>query len=69
MNKIDKIRLRKGLSYNSIAREAGLTSAYICYLAKGKRKNPSLEAMQKISNALGEKVETVFYLNRKEGVI
>lgn len=68
MNRIDAIRLRKGLSYGFIAKEAGLTPAYICYLAKGKRTNPSLEAMQKISSALGEKVERVFKLNAEREV-
>ena len=63
MNRIDVIRLRKGLSYGSIAKETGLSSAYICFLAKDKRTNPSLDTMQKISNALGEKVERVFKLN------
>lgn len=63
MNKIDAIRSRKGLSYGFIAKETGLSSAYICFLAKNKRTNPSLDTMQKISSALGEKVERVFKLN------
>lgn len=66
MNRIDAIRLRKGLSYGFIAKETGLSSAYICFLAKDKRTNPSLDTMQKISSALGEKVEKVFKLNEKE---
>lgn len=62
-NKIDALRKKKVLSYNAIAERAGLTSAYVCLLAKGKRRNPSLEAMQKISQALEEKVEKVFQIN------
>lgn len=63
MNKIDALRKRKALSYRDIAKEAGLTPAYIHQLAKGKRTNPSLDAMQKIAHALDEKVEKVFKIN------
>jgi len=63
MNNIDTIRKKKGMSYEDIAKIAGLTATYICYLAKGKRQNPSLESMQKIAYALGEKVEKVFQIN------
>ncbi|MBU5677743.1 helix-turn-helix domain-containing protein [Alkaliphilus sp. MSJ-5] len=64
MNKIDLLRRRKSLSYGAIAKETGLTPTYICLLAKGKRTNPSLEVMQKISLALDEKVEKVFQVNQ-----
>lgn len=63
MNRIDIIRKKKCLSYAKIADAAGITATYICLLAKGNRTNPSLEVMQKISNALGEKVERVFKIN------
>lgn len=63
MNNIDKLRKIKGLTYAEIADKSGFTAMYIHLLAKGKRNNPSLEAMQKISLALGEKVERVFKLN------
>ncbi|RXM75328.1 transcriptional regulator [Clostridium tetani] len=63
MNKIDSLRKKKCLSYGAIAKEAGLTPAYVYMLAKGKRRNPSLEVMKKISYALGENVERVFKLN------
>ena len=63
MNNIDKIRLKKRLSYGVIAKDAELTPTYIHLLAKNKRTNPSLDAMKKISLALGEKVERVFPIN------
>lgn len=61
MNKIDAIKREKHLSYGDIARATGLTSAYICMLAKGQKNNPSKEAMEKISDALGETVQDVFF--------
>lgn len=63
MNRIDSLRKKKCLSYSEIAEAAGITSAYVCSLAKGKRTNPSLEVMKSISRALGEKVEKVFQIN------
>lgn len=63
MNKIDKLRKLKCMSYEEIAINAGLTASYICLLAKEKRTNPSLEAMRKIASALEEKVDRVFKIN------
>ncbi|MPU14880.1 helix-turn-helix domain-containing protein [Acinetobacter baumannii] len=63
MNKIDRLRKKKCLSYGAIAKEAGLTPTYIYLLAKDKRTNPSLEAMQNIARALDTSVEKVFSLN------
>ncbi|MCC5910051.1 MAG: helix-turn-helix transcriptional regulator [Clostridiaceae bacterium] len=63
MNRIDSIRAKKAMSYGDLAKASGLTSAYIHLLAKGKRNNPSFEVMQKLSQALGEKVEKVFKMN------
>ncbi|AGX41445.1 helix-turn-helix transcriptional regulator [Clostridium saccharobutylicum] len=63
MNKIDKLRKRKALSYNDIAKSASISAQYVYLLAKGKRSNPSLEKMRAIANALDEKVEYVFKIN------
>ena len=60
MNKIDKLRKRKALSYYDIAKSANISAQYVCLLAKGKRNNPSLEIMKSIAIALDEKVESVF---------
>lgn len=63
MNKIDELRVKSKMSYSEIAEKTGLTATYIHLLAKGKRTNPSLEVMQRISQALGAKVEKVFKMN------
>lgn len=63
MNKIDKLRKRKALSYNEIANRANISAQYVYLLAKGKRINPSFEIMKSIASALGEKVEIVFNMN------
>lgn len=63
MNKIDKLRKRKALTYNAIAERAHITSAYVYLLAKDKRKNPSFEIMKSIAEALDEKVQYVFNID------
>lgn len=63
MNRIDLLKKKKAMSYEDIAKASGFTAAYIYLLAKDKRRNPSLSAMKKISEALGEKVEKVFNMN------
>ena len=67
-NRIDIVRTKKKLSYGAIAKDAKLTATYICLLAKGKRKNPSLEVMQRISETLGEKVESIFQINPEKSL-
>lgn len=63
MNKIEKLRKRKGMTYSEIAEKVGVTYQYIYLLAKNKRTNPSLDVMKKIAHALDEKVEVVFKIN------
>ena len=63
MNKIDEFRAKKKLSYAAIAKTTGLSPTYIHFLAKGHRENPSLDVMQRIADALKEKVGNVFQIN------
>lgn len=59
-NRIDYWRNREGLTYQSIAEEAGTTAQYISMLAKGKRRNPGTDLMEKIADALNKKIRQVF---------
>lgn len=61
MNNIKIYRGKLGLSIYKIAELSGLTPSYISNLENDNRTNPSKEAMQKISNALGENVQAVFF--------
>lgn len=63
MNNIEKLKKKKCMSYEAIAKEAGVTAQYIFLLAKDKRTNPSLSVMKAIANALDEKVDKVFKFN------
>lgn len=63
MNEIKALRSKLGMSIYDIAQATKLAPSYISNLEHGRRVNPSLDVMQKISNALGERVEKVFKLN------
>lgn len=66
MNKIKFYRNNLNLSIYKIAELAGLTASYISNLENDNRTNPSKETMQKISNALGESVQAIFFPNEIE---
>lgn len=61
VNKIKFYRNNLGLSTYKIAELSGLTASYISNLENDNRTNPSKEVMQKISDALGESVQAVFF--------
>lgn len=50
---IKTLRQEKGLSQKALAKEVGVTDAYITMLESGKRKNPSLAVLQRLAKALG----------------
>ncbi len=56
--KIREIRLKKELTQEELAHNAELDYSYINQIENGKR-NPSMEAVEKISKALGVKVQTL----------
>ncbi|HDK7179181.1 TPA: transcriptional regulator [Clostridium botulinum] len=51
-NSIQKIRIINGLGLNETARKAGITGGYLSALEKGKKQNPSLETLIKLSRVL-----------------
>lgn len=48
---VEKIRVKKGLTQEKLAFEAGLNRAYIGYIERGER-NPSTDTLVKIARAL-----------------
>lgn len=63
MNSIEKLKKKKCMSYEDIAKKAGVTAQYVFLLAKGERNNPSLEVMKSVANALEEPIDKVFELS------
>lgn len=74
--KIKEIREHKKMSKSELARLIGVSPAYITMLENGTKKNPSIDTLKKISNALNiplseflkeDKKTTI--LNKKTGDI
>lgn len=49
---IKTLRIKKNLSQTQLAEKASITQAYLSLLETGKKKNPSLEILQRIAAAL-----------------
>ena len=47
------LRESRGLNRVELAKRAAITVAYVSALELGKRKNPSLEVLQRLAKALG----------------
>lgn len=61
MNRIEQYKLQKNLTYKELSDKTKLSSGYLCLLASGEKKNPSLATMEKISKALGHTVTKIFF--------
>lgn len=61
-NKLKYIREEKGITLLQLSKVSGVSVGYLCHLEKGSRNNPSLEVMEKISNALNKTVSEVFFV-------
>ncbi len=60
-NKIEVYRKQKGWSLAKLAKESKISVGYLCHLEKGTRKNPSVDVMERIAQALGKAVVDVFF--------
>lgn len=61
INKMKNIRLSKNLTLDDLAEMTGISAGYLCHLEKGSRKNPSVQVMEAIAEALGETVVEIFF--------
>ena len=61
INKMRSVRLSKNLTLDDLAEMTGISAGYLCHLEKGSRKNPSVQVMEAIAEALGETVVEIFF--------
>ena len=62
--KIKEIRERKNISQEKLAEVSGVSRSIISALENGKTVVTTNRTMQKIANALGENVSTIFFDER-----
>ena len=58
---IRNVRLKKNITLYRLYKLTGLSYSYLSELENNKVFNPSLDTMYKIANALGVKVDDLFY--------
>lgn len=51
-----KLREQRGWTQGDLARKVRVTTAYICELETGRKKNPSLAVLRRLARALGASV-------------
>ena len=61
ISKIRRIRDKKGMTLEKLAKLAGISVGYLCHLEKGTRKNPSIEVMENIAKALDKTIIEIFF--------
>ncbi len=60
-NRMKQIRKEKGITLTSLSIKTGISIGYLSHLENGTRKNPSIEIMDKLANALEKSVSDVFF--------
>jgi transcriptional regulator with XRE-family HTH domain len=56
---VRRVRLKRGMTLESLATEAGLAYSYVGGIERGQR-NPSLDVAERIAKALGSDPVTLF---------
>jgi transcriptional regulator with XRE-family HTH domain len=50
---IQQLREAKGMTQRDLAAKAEVTQAYVAQIELGKKKNPSLDVLERLAKALG----------------
>ncbi|TSB47213.1 helix-turn-helix domain-containing protein [Alkalicoccobacillus porphyridii] len=50
--KIRMLRKERGMTLNQLADQSGVSKSYISYVERGIQKNPSVEILSKLANAM-----------------
>lgn len=58
---IKKLRERKNMSINKLAKITGISRSYIIELENNKKTNPTMATLRKIAEALDVNIKELFY--------
>ena len=61
MNRMKEYRLEKHYTLKQLSKLTDISVGYLCHLEKGSRKNPSMNVLNKIAEALNKSVDEVFF--------
>ncbi len=68
-DKLRELREDRGLEQLDVAKMTGLTSGYISHLEQGRKKNPSMNTLKKLSDAYGVPVSTLLVATDRDDII
>ena len=57
MRRLKRLRKKKGLTLDQLARRVGCSGPYIHMLETGKKNNPSLATLRRLAKALGVTID------------
>jgi transcriptional regulator with XRE-family HTH domain len=63
LNAFKEERKAQGLTYNELAKRAGMDEQSLCAIIQGKRDNPSLSTLMRICKGLGINPNVTFSRN------
>ena len=62
---VQNLRKQKGLTQEDLAEEVGVDRSYMGFIERGE-KNPTLDKVQKIADALDVEASELFYFDKKK---
>lgn len=62
---VQNLRKKKGLTQEDLAEEVGVDRSYMGFIERGE-KNPTLDKVQKIADALDVDAGELFYFDKKK---
>lgn len=67
----DKVKLyreNKGLTINELSHLSGVSKSYISSIERGIQQNPSIQVLQRLSDALGVELKQILGINSKSSI-
>ena len=61
--RIKEIRKEKGMTISELAERAGVAKSYLSSIERNKQTNPSIQFIEKVSEALGISVNDIIHRN------
>lgn len=66
--KVKQYRENKGLTINEFSHLSGVSKSYISSIERGLQQNPSIQVLQRLSDALGVELKQILGFNSKSSI-
>lgn len=68
-SRMKQLRKKRGFSLSELADRAGVAKSYLSSIENGKKSNPSIQILEKISSVLGVNIETLLGTAAKDEIL